>query len=145
MAHAVGLDALASAEAILGDLDTGRAHMRAISHRGAACKNALATETISVAARPPTRAALATLPTQSLQDDLTAAWGERGRRTRCAATARSDFRRPAGVQGRRWRCNRSGAKLPDRREDDYHDLARTPRHAYVAFLPLAARPKYRRR
>ena len=123
MAHAVGLDALASTDAILDDLDTQGWRIS----KGAPLQEALK-ETI---AWPLTayEAALKTLPTQ-LQDDLKTAWGN-------AATD------PLCVDGAlRFPATRRGAVLvalqPERgevamREDDYHDLARTPRHAYVAF------------
>ncbi|MEM9248884.1 MAG: cobaltochelatase subunit CobN [Pseudomonadota bacterium] len=116
MAHAVGLDALASAEAILADLgeDAG------------GVTQALKTERI-VWPLDDYRAALARLP-QVLRDDLQAAWG--------APEAE------AGADGFVFTTLRRGTALvalqpergtPEVRADEYHDLSRTPRHAYVAF------------
>ncbi len=124
MAHAVGLDALASAEAILGDL-AGAGHGIA---PGAPLQSALSTDRIHwpLAAY---RAALARLP-QALREDLQAAWG--------APEADPD----AGPGGFAFAAVRRGAALvalqperglPRAREDEYHDLSRVPRHAYVAF------------
>ncbi|MEM9123965.1 MAG: cobaltochelatase subunit CobN, partial [Pseudomonadota bacterium] len=119
MAHAVGLDALASAEAMLTDLgETVTAPL----------DTALRTETLTwpLAAY---RAALATLP-EELQSDLIRAWGR----------PEDD---PAHKDGAlHFAATRQGATLvalqPERgsvdsRVDDYHDLSRTPRHGYVAF------------
>ena len=124
MAHAVGLDALASAEAMLGDL-AGAGYTIAA---GAALPEALATSRIHwpMAAY---RAALARLP-ESLREELQAAWG--------APEDDAD----ADAEGFRFAALRRGRALvalqPERgqaksRADDYHDLSRVPRHAYVAF------------
>ncbi|MEX0311288.1 MAG: cobaltochelatase subunit CobN, partial [Tateyamaria sp.] len=121
MAHAVGLDALASAEAILSDLkdaghDTGTAP---ITH-------ALETETI----RWPLadyKAALARLP-QSLQHDLAAAWGSREEDTH-----EGHFHFKATRRGNVLIALQPERGNPKQRDDDYHDLSRVPRHAYVAF------------
>jgi len=119
LAHAVGLDALASAETILEVLGEGGA---------AGLGAALTTETLDW---PLTayRAALTGLP-QSLRDALHAAWGD----------PESD---PVIRDGSfRFRALRIGKAIvalqPERGEvtsrgDEYHDLSRTPRHAYVAF------------
>ncbi|MEM9975814.1 MAG: cobaltochelatase subunit CobN, partial [Pseudomonadota bacterium] len=124
MAHAVGLDALASAEAVLDDLSS--AGHRIMS--GAVLHSALAIERIHWPMKA-YRAALARLP-QALRDDLQAAWG--------APEADAD----AGPGGFAFAATRRGAALvalqPERgnpmsREDEYHDLSRVPRHAYVAF------------
>ncbi|MEM9550877.1 MAG: cobaltochelatase subunit CobN, partial [Pseudomonadota bacterium] len=124
MAHAVGLDAPASAEAILADL---RADGCDIAD-GPALIDALQSETI----RWPMeayRAALASLP-QQLQDDLSVAWG----------APEEDAQ--ATDEGFAFRATRRGNALvalqpergvPAQRDDDYHDLHRVPRHAYVAF------------
>ncbi|MFC3630059.1 cobaltochelatase subunit CobN [Paracoccus angustae] len=124
MAHAVGLDALASAEAILEDL-------RAAGHRiapGAPLQDALASDRIHwpMAAY---RAALSRLP-KPLQDDLLAAWG------------RPEGDPDAGAKGFAFaavrRDNALVALQPERgtpalRDAEYHDLSRVPRHGYVAF------------
>jgi cobaltochelatase CobN len=114
MAHAVGLDALASAQAILAALgeDDAPLAMQSIAWPLAEYL-----------------AALATLPA-ALRDDLAQAWGPPD----------SD---PAFHDGAvHFAATRRGhatiALQPERgdpaaRDDDYHDLSRTPRHAYVAF------------
>ncbi|WP_333834141.1 cobaltochelatase subunit CobN [Rubrimonas sp.] len=124
MAHAVGLDAIASAEAILDDMrDAGYAVAEA-----APLAQALATVRIHwpMAAY---RAALASLPV-ALRDDLHRAWGE----------PESDP--DAGPDGFGFAAIRRGMALvalqPERgaaptRDAEYHDLSRVPRHAYVAF------------
>ena len=123
MAHAVGLDALASADAILSDL----------AEDGHAVETGLTAEDLSGARHhwpmADYRAALARLP-QSLRDDLQATWGP--------PEADSE----ATEEGFTFRLVRRGKAVvalqpergtPEARDDDYHDLSRTPRHAYVAF------------
>ncbi len=124
LAHAVGLDALASAEAILAALaEDGHA-----VETGAALGQALSVAVLDwpVSAYED---AVSTLP-EPLRDALIAAWGEPA----------SD---PAVQDGQfRFHAIRRGQAIvalqPERGEvtsrgDDYHDLSRTPRHAYVAF------------
>ena len=121
LAHAVGLDALASAEAILNRLtDT--------TDPGAGLGRALESATLDW----PLSAYLAALEAvpAALRDRLTAAWG-----------APEDD--PCLADGSfRFRALRRGSAVvalqPERgearsRDDDYHDLTRTPRHSYVAF------------
>ncbi|GHG79040.1 cobaltochelatase subunit CobN [Pseudodonghicola xiamenensis] len=124
LAHAVGLDALASCNAILSEL-------RETSHATAHLPDlgqSLMTETLSWPVAD-YRTALSALP-QALQDDLTAAWG----------AAEDDL----GVRDGAFHfaAIRSGNSLialqPERgtvqaRAEEYHDLSRTPRHSYVAF------------
>ena len=124
IAHAVGLDALASAEAMLAALaEAGYP----VSPR-AGLAGALTTETLEWSLES-YRAAFATLPAP-LQADVLAAWG----------APETD---PA-VQDRSFRfaALRAGKALvalqPERghvagRAGDYHDLSRTPRHGYIAF------------
>ena len=75
------------------------------------------------------RAALATLP-RELQDDLVKAWGAPEDDPACQA---------GQFQFAAVRCGKSIiAVQPERgevanRTAEYHDLSRTPRHAYVAF------------
>ncbi|MDE1131182.1 MAG: cobaltochelatase subunit CobN [Ascidiaceihabitans sp.] len=124
MAHAVGLDAIASTDAILDDLnDAGWATQSA-----APLEVSLGTETIAWPLAD-YQAALQTLP-QTLQDELSNAWGN--------PSDDPAFRDDA----LHFSATRRGAALialqPERgerdvREDDYHDLARVPRHGYVAF------------
>ncbi|NNE82317.1 MAG: cobaltochelatase subunit CobN [Silicimonas sp.] len=124
MAHAVGLDALASSEAILEDLK-GAGYRIAI---GPALECALSDQTIewSVADY---RNALDSLP-ECLRAELSKVWGapETDALVRDGA-----FRFPATKRG-----NVLIALQPERgarmtRVDDYHDMARTPCHGYVAF------------
>ncbi|MFN4057581.1 MAG: cobaltochelatase subunit CobN [Roseinatronobacter sp.] len=121
-AHAVGLDALASAGAILADLrDAGhRVSTPDLSDLGEAAIHWPLADYL---------AALETLP-QTLRDDLHAAWGPPEADPDCDG------------ETLRFRALRAGQALialqPERgtrntRADDYHDLNRTPRHAYVAF------------
>jgi cobaltochelatase CobN len=124
IAHAVGLDALASAEAMLGDL---AAEGYAVT-TGCALGEVLTRET-PVWPLAEYRQRLAALPLP-LQEALARAWGD----------PESD---PSYHDGafhfavvRRGQC--LIAVQPERgdtktRDDDYHDLSRTPRHSYVAF------------
>ncbi|MCA1479660.1 cobaltochelatase subunit CobN [Bradyrhizobium sp. NBAIM08] len=124
IAHAVGLDALASVEALISDLAEVGFDVAPVDALGAKLlKQSL---TWSVAEY---RTGLARLP-QSLQDDLVQAWGAPENDPSC----RDGAFYFAAIQ-----CGRSIiAVQPERgdaasRDADYHDLARTPRHAYVAF------------
>lgn len=124
IAHAVGLDALASAEAMLADF-AGEGYA---VERGAPLGQALSNETLSWPLED-YRAALSGLPA-SLQQALLDAWGEPEDDPSCLDGA-FHF---AAV-----RCGQCiVAVQPERadvktRDDDYHDLSRMPRHAYVAF------------
>lgn len=125
MAHAVGLDALASADAILADLaDAGYA----IAGREGGLAAALAASRIAwpVAAY---RAALATLP-ETLRADLDASWGEpeQDPAFRDGAFHFAAIDRGGAIIALQPERGRS-----DTRVGDYHDLSRCPRHAYVAF------------
>ncbi len=124
MAHAVGLDALASTEAILEDLASDGYHVE----DGAALDSALMDARIAWSVED-YETVLSTLP-QSLQDDLQTAWG---------APHHDAFVTDGFFQ---FAATRRGAALvalqpvrgtPDPRADEYHDLSRTPRHSYVAF------------
>ncbi|SFJ52848.1 cobaltochelatase CobN subunit [Sphingomonas sp. NFR04] len=118
LAHAVGLDALASAEAIAADLGQP--------------VNSLAERLQRDTLRWPLaayREALATLP-QPLREALDTAWGEPDADPAC---------RDGHVH---FHAIRSGTLLialqpergdPATREDSYHDVGRVPRHGYVAF------------
>ncbi|MEM9971870.1 MAG: cobaltochelatase subunit CobN, partial [Pseudomonadota bacterium] len=125
MGHAVGLDALASAEAILGDL-SGAGYTL---HQGA---ERLEDALLASDLRLPLdeyRASLEHLP-RRLRDDLRNAWG--------APEADADARDGAFHLRAIRRGNIIVALQPERgmlkmRGDDYHDLSRVPRHAYVAF------------
>lgn len=119
MAHAVGLDALASAEAMLEDLG---------APEGPPLAEALQEEALAWPLADYAEA-LRSLP-EKLRADLQAAWGE----------PEED---PAFREGAfHFKALRRGDLLvalqPERgaqaeREAEYHDLARVPRHGYVAF------------
>ncbi len=118
LAHAVGLDALASAEAMVADLGVPAAGLGP----------RLMTETLDWPLAD-YRRALASLP-KALRAALAAAWGEPETDPACRNGA---FRFPALRVG-----TTLVALQPERgevaaRDADYHDLSRTPRHAYVAF------------
>ncbi|WP_408592834.1 cobaltochelatase subunit CobN [Paracoccus marcusii] len=113
-AHAVGLDAPASAQAV-----------------GAMLGADLPPLPDGTIAWPldEYRAALAHLP-QALQDDLHAAWGPPETDPDCRDGAfhlRASLHGPVILALQPERSHRAG------REDSYHDLTRVPRHAYVAF------------
>ncbi len=119
LAHAVGLDALASTQAILGALGIDAP---------TALGRELETATLSWPLAEYT-AALATLPAP-MRDALAAAWGAPEADPACQNGA---------FQFRALRLGRALVALqPERgdtqtRDAEYHDLSRTPRHAYVAF------------
>lgn len=124
IAHAVGLDALASVEALVSDLAEAGFDVTPVHALGQTLLNRHLTWSLA-----DYRAALARLP-QMLQDDLAQAWGAPESDPSC----RDGAFHFAAIQ-----CGRSIiAVQPERgdtvtRDADYHDLARTPRHAYVAF------------
>jgi cobaltochelatase CobN len=124
IAHAVGLDALASVEALLADLGEAGYDIAPLPALG----DALLTRQLSWGVAD-YRAALARLP-RELQDDLARAWGAPEADSSC----RDGAFHFAGIA-----CGGSiVAVQPERgetstRDADYHDLARTPRHGYVAF------------
>ena len=124
LAHAVGLDALASVEAMLREL----AAAGFTAESGSDLGKGLLTETLGwpLAAYA---TACAALP-ERLVHSLDAAWGDPADDPQVSDGA---FRFPAIRRG-----NAIVALQPERgdvaaREADYHDMARTPRHAYVAF------------
>ncbi|SDW59583.1 cobaltochelatase CobN subunit [Ruegeria halocynthiae] len=124
MAHAVGLDALASAEAILCDLqdegyDTAPAEPIAETLLHARISWPLA-EYLT---------ALSNLPEQ-LRTDLQTVWGSPEHDPTFADGA---FRFTALRRGKALVALQPERGTPELRDDDYHDLSRTPRHSYVAF------------
>jgi cobaltochelatase CobN len=125
IAHAVGLDALASVEALLSDLgEAGFDIEPAVRALGdILLKQEL---TWSVADY---RAALARLPRQ-LQDDLARAWGLPEDDPSCRG---GEFRFSAIRRGKAIIAVQPERGDVSHRDADYHDLSRTPRHAYVAF------------
>ncbi|MEO0938834.1 MAG: cobaltochelatase subunit CobN [Pseudomonadota bacterium] len=125
MGHAVGLDAVASARAILSDLRSAGYN---VGHAPCDLPAMLSQRSVSWPLSDYEKA-LAALP-EALCTDLASAWG--------APEADSDVQDGAfhfaairvghaiiGLQPERG--------TPKLRDDDYHDLSRTPRHAYVAF------------
>ncbi len=124
MAHAVGLDALASAEAILSDLQA--------EGYDAAPAEPLAQTLLDARISWPLqdyKAALETLPEQ-LRDDLQTVWGEP---ENDACFANGAFQFTALRRGKALVALQPERGTPELRDDDYHDLSRTPRHSYVAF------------
>ena len=124
LAHAVGLDALASCTEILRELSAQGYAVTPQDDIGPR----LMSENISLPLAD-YRIALTALPS-ALRDPLDAAWGAPEEDPDCQNGA---FR---------FKAIRAGKALialqPERGEvktrvDDYHDLERTPRHAYVAF------------
>lgn len=123
MAHAVGLDALSSTEAFLGDLAAAGYRVKP-----APLALALGAEKLDWPLEA-YHAALSRLP-EKLCQDLHAAWGAPEDDPACDGT---QFHFSA-----LWRGNVLVALQPERgevaaRDGDYHDLARVPRHGYVAF------------
>lgn len=124
IAHAVGLDALASVE----DMMLTLAHAGYSAEPAIGFGKSLNQQTIEWPLAAYTEA-LTTLP-QSLRDDLQTAWGAPESDPLFANNA---FHFPAQTCG-----NALVALQPERgaiaaRDTDYHDLARVPRHSYVAF------------
>ncbi|WP_413875744.1 cobaltochelatase subunit CobN [Albidovulum sp.] len=120
LAHAVGLDALASAETVLGLIGA--------EVTGKSLGPALAAERLEwpVSAYEDS---LSALP-EPLREALFAAWGEP---EADPAVAGGHFRFHALRRGRAIVALQPERGEVKTRSDDYHDLSRTPRHAYVAF------------
>src|SRR6202051_4389108 len=123
-AHAVGLDALASVETLLGDLGAAGFDVET----GHSLGHALGEEALTFSLAE-YRAALEKLPIV-LQENLEAAWG----------AVEDDPHVHDGVF--RFAAVRRGKSIiavqpergdVDNRDAEYHDLSRPPRHAYVAF------------
>ncbi len=124
MAHAVGLDALASAEAICDDLGEQGYDIPPSAPLADTLPNARTSWSLEAYS-----AALTTLPAP-LQDDLLAAWGPPEDDPNCEGNA---FQFTALQRGKALialQPERGSVKV---RDDEYHDLSRTPRHGYVAF------------
>jgi cobaltochelatase CobN len=123
MAHAVGLDALASTDRLLATLAANGYRVTQYASLTKALTETLAWPLAAYGT------ALATLPDQ-LRQDLTETWGDPATDP---AVKNGQFHFPAT------RCGHALIALqPERgevmrRDSDYHDLSRTPRHAYVAF------------
>ncbi|MEO9777715.1 MAG: cobaltochelatase subunit CobN [Sedimentitalea sp.] len=123
MAHAVGLDAIASTEAILADL-----HSQGYATESTLNPAELAASRIRWSLTD-YRAALAKLPPR-LQQDLQTTWGEPEDDPICSDEA---FHFTAVKRGNAVIALQPERGRPETRDDDYHDLSRTPRHGYVAF------------
>ncbi len=124
MAHAVGLDAFASVEAIMDDLD---AEGYAIDS-GDRIEMALARESISWPVAE-YKAALSALPDR-LGADVEDAWGQ----PEGDPSVRDDaFHFQAVRRGRAIVALQPERGKAARRDEEYHDLSRVPRHEYVAF------------
>ncbi|WP_370227519.1 cobaltochelatase subunit CobN, partial [Cognatishimia sp.] len=126
MAHAVGLDALASAEAIIADLTEDGLSTQ--SGDKGWLGEALGSQTIRFSLEAYSEA-LSLLP-QELREDLTSVWGapEDDDLVRDGA-----FEFAAVSKGHVTIALQPERGAENMREDEYHDLARTPRHSYVAF------------
>ncbi|MFP1644629.1 cobaltochelatase subunit CobN [Pontitalea aquivivens] len=123
MAHAVGLDALASARGLLDQLaDEGHAVAPGPD------PGALDTARISWPLAD-YLAALDRLPA-SLRADLAAAWGAPGDDPACRDGA---FHFAAIRRGGVLLALQPERDAPGERDEAYHDLGRVPRHSYVAF------------
>ncbi|VIO77985.1 Aerobic cobaltochelatase subunit CobN [Bradyrhizobium ivorense] len=124
IAHAVGLDALASVDALLSDLAAAGYDLAP----AAALGEVLLREKLAWSVAD-YRAALSCLP-QALQDDLARAWGAPEDDPDCHGGA---FHFAAIRSGKGIIAVQPERGEVGHRDADYHDLARTPRHAYVAF------------
>ena len=124
IAHAVGLDALASAEDMLLTLGSAGYGVRPTIGFGKTLTQIRIAWPLSAY-----RKALETLP-QNLRDDLQTAWGAAEDDPMAADGA---FHFPAQACGNALVALQPERGAIDARETDYHDLARVPRHSYVAF------------
>ncbi|KUJ85562.1 cobalamin biosynthesis protein CobN [Ruegeria marisrubri] len=124
MAHAVGLDALASAEAILSDLQGAGYDTAPAEPIADTLLDARISWPVSAY-----RAALAQLP-EALRADLDTVWGAPEDDPACADEA---FHFTALRRGKALVALQPERGTPEFRDDEYHDLSRTPRHGYVAF------------
>ena len=124
IAHAVGLDALASTEATLAALEEAGYSVTQAERFG----EILTQETLAWDAAE-YAAALAKLP-QNLRDDLATAWGDPQDDPLFRDGA---FHFPARACGNALVALQPERGSIDARDSDYHDLERVPRHSYVAF------------
>ncbi|WP_149141317.1 cobaltochelatase subunit CobN [Gemmobacter caeruleus] len=124
IAHAVGLDALASTEALLADLADAGYAVTPGERLGPALLETRETWPLAEY-----RAALATLPA-ALHQALTDAWGAP---EDDPAVQDGAFHFAALHRGKALIALQPERGDVTTRDGDYHDLARTPRHGYVAF------------
>ncbi|MEQ8256000.1 MAG: cobaltochelatase subunit CobN [Roseovarius confluentis] len=125
MGHAVGLDAPASARAILSDL---REAGYSVDETPAALEDRLLARDMRLALSE-YKTLLARLPAP-LREDLYLAWG---RPEDDADAVGGEFRFAALRLGNAIVALQPERGTPKTRDDDYHDLSLVPRHAYVAF------------
>lgn len=123
-AHAVGLDALASVETLLSDLEAAGFDVEAAGALG----NALLHEELAWGVDE-YRRELVRLPRQ-LQDDLASTWGAPEDDPSCRG---GQFHFAAIRCGKIIIAVQPERGEVGRRDAEYHDLSRTPRHAYAAF------------
>ena len=124
LAHAVGLDALASCTEILQELAQQGYDVTSVSDLGQQLGSASFSLPLAEY-----RNALEALP-EALRQPLFAAWGEPEEDPDCQDGAFQFQALRAGKALIALQPERGEVKT---RVDDYHDLDRTPRHAYVAF------------
>lgn len=124
IAHAVGLDALASTETLLADLGSSGFDVEGASDLGKALSEAALTWSVA-----DYRAALATL-SEPLQQHLRDAWGAPDNDPLVQG---GNFHFTAARHGKAIVAVQPERGDVERRDSDYHDLSRTPRHGYVAF------------
>ena len=124
IAHAVGLDALASADGILNSLQTAGYAMQP----GLPLAPALLAETLTWPMAD-YLTALQSLP-QPLQDAVHAAWGDPRTDPACCDGL---WHFPAIRRGHALIALQPERGEVSSRDAAYHDLQRTPRHGYVAF------------
>ncbi|WP_224814131.1 cobaltochelatase subunit CobN [Hasllibacter sp. MH4015] len=123
LAHAVGLDAIASADAILSDLaETG--HDATGTVTGEDLQGARLVWPMAAY-----KSALSRLP-REMKDALAAAWGKA---EDDADATEEGIALPILKRGSTWVALQPERGSPQLRDDEYHDLARVPRHGYVAF------------
>jgi cobaltochelatase CobN len=124
IAHAVGLDALASVKTLLSNLGAAGFAVEPLSALGdALLKRHLAWSVAEY------RTALSRLP-RALQDDLARTWGAPEDDSSCRG---GEFHFTAIRSGKAIIAVQPERGEIGNRDADFHDLARTPRHAYVAF------------
>ncbi|MEO3416935.1 cobaltochelatase subunit CobN [Roseovarius sp. CAU 1744] len=124
LAHAVGLDALASTSALSDELARAGYDIEPVPELG----HRLTKEALTWPLRE-YQAALASLP-ETLREDLAAAWGDPEADPMIRDGA---FHFPAIRSGKTLIALQPERGNVKTRDDDYHDLSRTPRHGYVAF------------
>lgn len=124
LAHAVGLDGLASTDAILNSLNAEGYKVCVRENLG----KLLLSEALEWSLED-YRKALATLP-KELVESLHEAWGAPESDPACV---NGFFHFAASRQGNALVALQPERGEMDARDDEYHDLSRTPRHGYVAF------------